>query len=550
MKKIIWTLCILLLVSSITSYGDMNGPYRDGFIEGYIKTIVENQIQIEEYDGTIHLLPLAPKAVLTIDGILVTLKDFKPGMEVYGELQGRRLSTLESFSTENPGYILPGTKVRTGIVRGIDRDQIQIQTPFGSNETYFTSPATVALKRGVNISLSSLYEGDRVRLYFDEMDTRFISRMEIEGDSILVKDLLRGKLTVSSQLENQIVLEDVEKIQNGKWELVQSTMSIPYTTDLPLYVGGQKISYQNLKYYKGKTVYMAVKDFFGKSRAEKMIVKGQYQSDFSDKIEDVNWYTQALELGNHKNLTFHEGTIIVKNGRLVDMYSINAQADAYVVADGRGSQLTADVIYLYNEDINNSNIGQYGVYAGRLDVILQNNVTLKNFFILNQNDWESFSGEKELYYDNDTFVYDLESQQAVSPKEFYAKDYAVDETTDYAKDKGLKDWYGYVYTDGDRICGIVVQKSMDSLLRQRTTNGVVERVEEDTLLGWTVHVRDGKDWSSRRKEWMAKNSTFKVNLEKAMIIKNDSIIQPYELKPGDRLYMVRDDLEGKVILVK
>jgi hypothetical protein len=528
----------------------MNGPYRDGFIEGYIKTIVENQIQIEEYDGTIHLLPLAPKAVLTIDGILVTLKDFKPGMEVYGELQGRRLSTLESFSTENPGYILPGTKVRTGIVRGIDRDQIQIQTPFGSNETYFTSPATVALKRGVNISLSSLYEGDRVRLYFDEMDTRFISRMEIEGDSILVKDLLRGKLTVSSQLENQIVLEDVEKIQNGKWELVQSTMSIPYTTDLPLYVGGQKISYQNLKYYKGKTVYMAVKDFFGKSRAEKMIVKGQYQSDFSDKIEDVNWYTQALELGNHKNLTFHEGTIIVKNGRLVDMYSINAQADAYVVADGRGSQLTADVIYLYNEDINNSNIGQYGVYAGRLDVILQNNVTLKNFFILNQNDWESFSGEKELYYDNDTFVYDLESQQAVSPKEFYAKDYAVDETTDYAKDKGLKDWYGYVYTDGDRICGIVVQKSMDSLLRQRTTNGVVERVEEDTLLGWTVHVRDGKDWSSRRKEWMAKNSTFKVNLEKAMIIKNDSIIQPYELKPGDRLYMVRDDLEGKVILVK
>ena len=155
MKRFAWILCILLLFSSIASYGDISGPYRNGFIEGYVKKILDKEIQIEEYDGTIHQLPFDPKAILTIDDVLVSLKDFKAGMEVYGELTGRRLKSLESFSTENPGYIPPGGKVRSGVIRTIDRDQIMIQTPFGSKETYFSTPATVALKRGINISLNT-----------------------------------------------------------------------------------------------------------------------------------------------------------------------------------------------------------------------------------------------------------------------------------------------------------------------------------------------------------------------------------------------------------
>ncbi|MFT9495520.1 hypothetical protein [Anaerosolibacter sp.] len=550
MKKMIILLCFIFLMSSITSYGDINGPYRDGFIEGYIKKVLEKEIHIEEYDGTTHQLSFDAKAVLTIDGTLVNMKDFKPGMEVYGELKNRRLTTLEGYSTEMPGYIAPGSKLRVGVVREIDRDQITIQLSTGEKETYFTSMATVAMKRGANVPLSVLYEGDRVKLYFDEVNTFFISKMEIEGDSIAVKEIYRGKLKLASYLDDQIVLENVEALRNGKWETIQASMKIPYSADVPLYIGGQELSSRNLKNYQGRTVYLAVKDFFGKEKAEKMIVKSQYESTFSDKIKDINWYTQGMELGNNKNISFHEGTIIVKNGRLVDMYGINAKSDAYVVADGRGDQLGADVVYLYNEDINNSNIGQHMIYAGRLDVILQDKVTLKNYFMLDGNDWYSYGVQKELYYDNDTAIYDLEAQKFVSPKEFYAKDYAVDEETDYAKNRNLKDWHGYIYTDGDQIRTIVVQKNMDSLLNQRVTNGVIERIYEDALLGWTLNLRNGNDWSSRKAQWMAKNTAVQIGLDRAMLIKDGKMIQADELKAGDRLYMVREDFEAKVVLVK
>ncbi|MFZ5968842.1 MAG: hypothetical protein ACOYVK_16935 [Bacillota bacterium] len=552
MRKIRYVAMIICLIFTIVSaaYADMNGPYRDGFIEGYLKAKYDNQVLIEEYDGTLHVLPLASNIAIQIDGVLVTLSDVKIGMEVYGEIEGKRLTLLESYSTENPGYIPPGGKVRTGIVKKIDRDQIIIKNLFGKEEIYFTSPITIALKKGVNIPLSTLYEGDRVKLYFDEIDSDYISRMHIEGDSILIKDLYRGKLAVADSLEDVIVLENVEAFKNTKWQSVKDSIRIPYSTDLPLYIGGQKLTYKNLKYFKGKTIYMAVKDFFGKDKIEKMIIKNQYEAAYTDRIKDVNWYTQAIELGNNKNLAFHDGTIIIKNGRLVDIYGINDQSDAFVVADGSGTQATADVIYLYNEDINNSTIGQNAIYAGRLDTILQNQVTLKNFFALDKNEWQSFSDTKEFFYDNDTSIFDVEENKTILTKEFYANDYAVDEDSDYADDNNLKDWYGYIYADGDRIASIVVQKNMDSLLPQRITNGIIESVTEDNLVGWELNLQNASDWSSIKDKWMPKNTSLSINLGKAMIIKDGKRIEPYDLKTGDRLYIVRDDYIGKVVIVK
>lgn len=531
------------------AYGDRTTPYRTGIIEGFFIKHEGNKVIVEEYDGTLHSIPLLRNANLQIDGRNVAITDFKYGMEIYGEMRGRSISYMDAFSVDMPGYISPGGKLRTGIIKKIDRDQIQIKLPTGREETYFTSPATVVLKGKENVSLNALYEGDRVKLYFDDISTSFISRIQIEGDSILVKDLYKATLSIVDELEDVIVLENIEVFRNGKWQSAGNTMKISYGVDFPLYVGGLKIPYKNLKYYKGKTVYMAIKDFFGKDKIEKMVVKNQYETIYSDKIEEINWYSSQFELANRKNISFHEGTMVIKSGRLVDVYSLTPKSDGLVVADGRGSSIMADVIYIYNEDINNSNIGQDYIYAGRLDSILEGKLYLRDFFLLNRNDWESFDDKKELFYDNDTFIYDLEDNKKISFKEFFAGDYAVDE--DNRRKRKLRDWYGYIYTDGDRVSSIYVKKKMDSLLKQRTTIGIVEGAPYDNnLMGWTIRVHDVKDWSSRHEEWMAKNASLNIYLKEAMIVKNGKRIAPEDLKPGDRLYMVREDVVGKIVVVK
>lgn len=541
---------LIIALTTTTSYASTTGPYSAGYIEGFVKEWVDGKIRIEEYDGTEHLLSIDPKASFMIDGRNTKPVDFKPGMEVYAVLTGRNITYIEGFSTENPGYIAPGGKMRSGTVQKIDRDQIILKLPTGDLETYFTSSATIAMKKGVNVPLSTLYEGDRVKFYFDEIDTSMISRMQIEGNSVIIKDLYKGKLTLADRYENTITLESAEVYKNGKWELLKSSMSLPYSDDIPVYAGGQKIPYKNLKYYSGKTVYMAIRNFFGSSRIEKMVLKSQYESAYSEKIREINWFTGAFELSNNRNITFNEGTVIIKNGRLVDSYAVSAGSDAFVVTDGRDSEQMADVVYIYNEEINNSNIGQFYLYSGRLDEIVSDRVVLKDFFLLNQNNWESFSEDKEFYYDSETYLYDLEEKEEITPEEFYSEYYAVDESSDYVEDNDLEDWYGYLYTDGDRIACISMQKDMDSLLKQRITNGTVDSISEDSLVGWTIQLKNAADWSGRNEKWMQKKTTLRVNLEKAMIIKDGRMIPQEDINPGDRLYIVRDDFTAKVVIVK
>lgn len=550
MKKKISVLLILVLlvlnISSMVIAAPGRNIYKDGFIEGYFIKYLDERAFIEEYGGEIYRIPVSSDTSLEIDGRTVKITDFQQGMEVYGELKGRSLKHMDAFSADIPGYIQIGGKVRVGTIKTIDRNQIQITLPTGKEETYFTSPTTIVVRNKENVSFNSLYVGDSVKLYFDDIDTSYVSRLEIEGDSILIKDLYRGRLTLIDELEDIVTLDNIEVFKNGSWTSLNSSLRLPYNSDLPIYIGGEKMNYKNLKYYKGKTVYMAMKDFFGKEKIEKMVVKSQNETVFSEKINAINWFSSQLELDNKKNINFHDGTMVIKSGRLVDTYSLNSKSDGLFITDGRGNDLTADVIYIYNEDINNSNIGQDQIYAGRLDKILPNKLYLRDFFLLDKNDWKSFSEDKELFYDDDTFIYNMEDGKKVSPKEFFSSDFAVD--NDYRKPR---DWYGYLYTDGDRISTVFVKKSLDSLYLQRTTTAIVETApNEDTHMGWTIKVRDARDWSSNYEEWMMKNSSLNIYLKEAMILKNGKRVTRDDIKIGDRLYLVRDSNMAKIIIIK
>ncbi|ABW20134.1 hypothetical protein [Alkaliphilus oremlandii] len=555
MKKTLILILAIALMSSVFAYGDVSQVYRQGFVEGYLMEPLGETLKIESYEGNIYSLPLRLNTIYTIDAQYVNASNFIPGMEIYAEVHGRSVTLVEGYSTSSLGYIPPGSKIRTGRVAKIDNNVLVLKLATGNEETFFLTPATVTLKNGVNTSLSALYEGDKVKLYFDEVNANIVSRIHIEGDSIRINGLYKGKVGVVDGFANKITINDVQVLKNGSWSKSNSAaLTIPYNGNVPLYIGGYNIPYDNLKYYKGKTMYIAMKDFFGSNQADRMIVQNQYESTYSDKIKDINWFTGEFELKNNRNIGFHDGTIVIKNDRIVDNFSLSSDSDVFVVADGRGLQSSADVIYVLNENVNNSNIGQHYIYAGRMDQIVEDRLWLKNFFLLEENDWQSFDDEKELFFDNDTDIYDLTNNKKLSLKEFYSGSYAVDEDSKYAKDNRLRDWHSYVYTDGDRISAIMVQKNMDSLLRQRVTNGVIapgpNSIRQDRYAGWTIELTNARDWSSAKAQWMEKNANLNINLEKALIIKDGKQIQPYDLKAGDRIYLVRDDFYGKVLIVK
>lgn len=535
-------------------------PYSQGFIEGYVKTsytVTEEGaetpmrfVRIESYDGPEYDVRLHRDAYLTIDGIPTSLDAFRPGMEIYGRLRGMSLISLEGFSSANIGYIEPEQKVRTGTVQKIDRNQVQIMTAMGEPLTFFVHSSTLINKKGTPTSLSHLYEGDRVKVYFDEVDGVMASRVEIINDSITIKNLYRGTLQAVDNVNDSLTLSYVRVMENSNWVQAQYTMRMACASKVPVYQGSQKINSDRLKNYRGRDIYFVTRQLWGQERVEKIIIQSQYERLLSSQIQDINWYTEAMELKNNQNIDFHDGTIIVKHGRLVDKYALEKGMDALVVADGRLASDSADVIYVLNEAPDHNNAGQHYIYAGRLDQLVENSLWLKDFFILNEHEWESYQSEKQLYYSYDTSIYDLEEAKFISAEELLAGDYVVDEDSERVQEKGLKNWHVYLYTDGDQVLSMVLQKDMDSLLNQRVSAGQVISVSDDPLVGWTVQLSNMRDWSARNQQWMMRNAGMRLTLSQCMVIKNDRVIEVADLKPGDRLYIVRDDFYGKLLLVK
>lgn len=563
--------------TQITAEKDIEEPIEKDFIEGYFESSKENIITIKDYDGTIHTKSFDLNSIMMVNERGAKVTDFKKGMEVYVKIDGERIAYMDSFTVDNPGYISPSSKQRVGVIKSIDRDQITIRTAIGTEETYSLTDATLTLKDGKNVSLNSLYAGDRVRLQFDDIETDFVSKLIIEGNSIKVKDLYRGKIAVTNRMSSVVSFGDVEVFRNGKWTKTD-IIRLPYNSDLPLYLGGQKINYRNIEHYRGKTVYMAIKDSYGRDSAEKMVIKNKQEMTFSDKIENVNHFTSEIELSNKRNIGFNEGTMIIKSGRIVDSHSITPNSSALVVADGRGASATADVIYIYDEDVNNSNIGMDMIYAGRVDTIGEYTLNLKDFFVLNKNEWESFGsikdGVKELYYDNDTFIYDADSGEVLDPEKLLNGEYNVDE--DKAQEdyhKKLRDHYAYIYTDGDRIAGIYLRKNIDSVLRQKivtatldknpleqkqqgddsnstdTTLVEIDGIDEKEDGELTLALRDAKDWSAYDEGWKLKYKNLNVEAKGALVMKNGERIKTSELKKGDKIYMVMDEyMYGKTFM--
>lgn len=524
-------------------------------VEGYImalKTMPETEtapaissLQLQKYDGTFVTVIISNEATFTIDQLSVKMDDFKPGMEVYGELIDNKLSLLQGFSTSNPGYIVPQSKMIQGRVVKIDQQQINIIKSDGKAFSCSLNPATVILKNSLHTPASRIYEGDQVKLYFDEIDAAVLSRVQVEGSSIVVKDIYRGKLNQVDEARQNIALTDVQVWHNAQWEDYKGSLTLPYNSQSPAYLSGQLIPFKNLKQYRGKTVYMAINSKLGRDRIEKMVINRQYEIINNSKIANISWYSQALELRNKRNYNFNDGTIIIKNGRLMDSFALGPDMDTLLIADNQG---TVNVIKVLDIGVNNNSTGQHNIYLGRLRQVADHELVLTNVYILNNHCLQSHSSSLTLQLNGDTVFFDRVNKKLLNLDDFKRGNYAED---------NANDWYGYLYTDGDMLIAGQIQQFPDSIYDHRVSKGIMETTPASGP-PWIIGLRNVQDWSNSRQEWMLMSNNRNLQIDEAVIIKDDRMIAPEELRQGDCLYILQNSVNNlllnpyhaKIIIVK
>ena len=542
-KRLTAWLCAATLIFAMagqlqSSFAAAKAPA--GTMEGFVVNIFGNTLTIEDYDGDVHTLFTDGKTELSMDMETVyDLSEFKRGMEVYLEYRRDTITYIDGYSTESFGQIDAGSRFRSGQVTMIDRDRIEIMDLLGKRQTYSIGPSSIVTRGGISIRREEIGEGDRVKLYFDTYDTMTASRIQVQGRSILLKGIYKGKLSIADRYDDSISFEGLKVLKNGKWDDAYSS-GIKLSPDSKIYLSGSAVNPENLKYYRGKTAYIAVKDFFGGDSVEKMVIKDRFERLYSEKIDEKSPYSSQVELSNNRNININQGSIVVKGGRLVEDSSLSQGQTALVVADSSYAGENANVVMVAGDGNAPSGLNASYIYSARLGMVLPYRLETERLYVLENHEWSSMD-DMEFYYDEDTFIYDADEDDIIDVEDFSSGKYAP------GKRKGK---HAYIYADGDRISFIALRDDMESLGGLRITSGTADSSYESSKTGWMVTASDASDYSAKKEKWMPKKNSVNIILEESLIIKGSERIEPNEILPGDNLYIVRDGAFARVVYIR
>ncbi|MGE5389960.1 MAG: hypothetical protein ACM3PE_02740 [Deltaproteobacteria bacterium] len=485
-------------------------------------------------DGQLFKFDISPLAELLIDGVPVKVNDLKAGLEVKVQIEGQQVISLESYSNEKPGYINQSSRTQIGTVIGFDASLGEVDIRFADDQISIpVTPDILVTEKGQNISRSQLSAGDKVKLIYDEYGD--LSRIEVEGRSVLIKDLIRGRLRSSDILSGKVNLQSVKTFRNGQWVEYTGMLQLPFDNKVPIYMGSKLIPAQNLKYYSGKDVYAVLSTALGRDYIKKMVIKPGNERVYTSTIYEFSWDQDSFDMFSSSNISFNEGTIIIQNGRLIDIEALDNRCQAMVIAGGTSERLTASVISVLGQGLNSSPLGDFHLYCGHLYELQNNDLKLSSVNNLDSNRWGS-GGEYEFSYGDDTTIYDINGQKFITARQFLNGDY--------------DEYNAYLYAEGDNAVAMAIQRQTIHYYDDNTSYGTISAMTNSDTLGWTMTLTNMCDWSSEDSAWRDRDSDAEINLATALIIKSNQKLDASSLTEGDRVFIVRTGYRAKIVIVK
>lgn len=538
----------------------------EGFID-YIDVEDKNLIVVD-FNEKRHLLQGEAFTTVKVNGEDATFKDLFNGQEVIVHLIGQQIKEIEGFLDIDPsqhGYISPGSRTKVGSVLFISSTSIELNVE-GKTEKYRITSDTEILRGGGRANLFEIKEGDRVLLTFDDIYTTEVRSIQVEDSEKHITALYRGSLEYINEKLGEIILNKVSVYENGKWNSHPDQKVKLKVEGQALYLGGNQITIKDLTAYKGKEAYIAAESSYGVEKVAKLLVKEGSLVTYEDKISDIKYGNSQMVVD--KNIfTFHPGTIVVKNNRLVDVLNLEKNQNIYLAGSiANGTRNAAVVAIEYDGMLDDrvdgtklaiyrgkiEDIGDYGIKIGRLAYYL-------DYLKLDNNKWTSISKARQLTLTEDTYIFDSDIRKEIEA-EYLINSRFIDPNRiiDPALRNRIRNNYyigksAYVVVKETTVGNQVFEEVLSLNLTPNIISyggmvnidhsaiGEIDAVDLDTN---KIIVKNIKHWNSLNSKWESVRAPEEINLEKSVILLND--------KPLDResLYLLKERAKAYIIKSK
>ncbi len=542
----------------------------------------QSRITVFGYDDVIYEYPVASYVNITVNDIYGELGDLLYGQDVTLDLKQGYVVGIDSETfVDNPGYIPEYGKMRMGTIFAVYPAGIVFEIG-GKRLTYDIPSGIPITKGGIAITANALKEGDSVKLFFDDIYSDKISKMEVEGIERLIQQVYKGRLGSVNETKQTITLYEPRYLKNDDWVDTENySEELTLSDNAEIYVGNLPIDVNVLERdHKNQTVYVVVEDSYGDSVASKVSVKYGGENVYTDTIRQIDDALASLELENRINMNITKGTIVVKDSRFIDPSLLTRKDNVLVVSEYQMGENNANVIKLMTKT---ENIFER-VYIGAVEAIGGNYFTVRNWTTMDDNEWNDVddSASDRFYYHTDTLIQDLtdyDNPETIKPVNFFHGSYTRLENKDDTyddEDDGLQyeRYYAvFVLKDSDEQSRSVLSMNMKhkGLLEKQNiddeltdvddiadeleemledmflTRGIIEDIDET----WErIQLTDSNDWFSSVAEWRSNSVDTYVEYQNAIIIDGNDNITVDDLEVGDNISVLRNDEKALVIFVE
>lgn len=418
---------------------------------------------------------------------------------------------------------------------------LAVQYDDGTQQILINNEAVSVIFDKKIVDYDTLKEGDRVKLLLNvtEASTE-LKQITIEGDEHFVANIYKGIVVKLDDISNSLVLQNMEILKNGEWERTDqkgfSTVSL--AEDNNMFFNRQSIDSDTINSKLRNTeAYIAVEKDYG--RDEKAILVS-FKDKSDTELTAIDDSIASNTMGNEgeislenktDNFSYNEGTIFVKDKRLVSGSSISPEDLAYIIAnraysDGKYYASIVSVNERADPDFIN-------IYRGRISAINENkDFTVGSFSQLSGLNWNFNNTPKTFRITYDTKIVD--DSGIVGQRDF------TDNGASSYKDRTV-----YILSNGTDA--VMVNTASFGAI---SAKGKILEIAGDTKpTGFTMS--SSKIYDSTKKMWVDKKDITLNILENSIILKENRIAKPSDLEKGDKVRVIKkdDSLTGDAYII-
>ncbi len=404
--------------------------------------------------------------------------------------------------------------------------QLAVEYEDGMQQILDINDDIIVIRDKMLVGIDAIRDGDRIRILINETGrSTEIIEITIEGDEHYISNIYRGKIAKLDDISDKITVLGMYVFNRGNWELTNKKgfTTIPLADGYKIYANNKLLDIETAnKLLYNNDAYIAVeRTYGGEERAVLISYRDSMDTEVpvtSDTISGVvsgsNRFVTAMD---NKKVTFSDGSIIVKYGRLVSGSSLSNNDKAYLTVnrDYSSGDYYASVIKI-DEAVNQNALM---VYRGRIsDIVESKNFTVESFSELQGTDWNYYNTPKTFNITLDTRV--LTDDGLLNVREFVG----------FGENSYLR---RTVYVVANGTNAVLVSTAPYGIENVRGTVYATDDGE--------ITLRRASVYNASKFMWDSCPDTTVSILKNTIAIENGTVIDPAKIRKGSVVRVIKKD---------